>query len=173
MRISYIMKIAIFSDSHDHVSNLGKSVDWVEKEEAEMIVHCGDVCRPEVWKQTLKNFSGDFKLCLGNADKGFSWEKEIEKNKHWQQRVFQDWSAGRNNGFNFAFTHFKTKAVELAALNKFDFIFYGHTHKPWKERAGESYLINPGNIAGFGYPSTFAFWDTKAQTLELKILKAL
>lgn len=167
------MKIAIFSDSHDNLSNLKRAVDWVQEAGASLIIHCGDVCRPDIWSKALKHFSGDFKLCLGNADKGFSWEQKIKEDKYWRRRVFKEWGTDKKGGLNFAFTHFKDKAVELARKDGFDFIFYGHTHKPWKEKAGETLLVNPGNIAGFGYPPSFAFWDPGAGSLELKILENL
>ena len=73
----------------------------------------------------------------------------------------------------FAFTHRPEFARGLASTGKYDFVFYGHTHKPWEEKIGFCRLINPGNLAGMFFKSTFAVYDTKQDKLELKILEKI
>ncbi|MBU2260252.1 metallophosphoesterase family protein [Patescibacteria group bacterium] len=54
-----------------------------------------------------------------------------------------------------------------------DYIFYGHTHKPWiKERNGIK-VVNPGTLIDNFGQSTFAFWDTDRGVLELKLLEKI
>lgn len=72
-----------------------------------------------------------------------------------------------------AFVHFPDKAKTLAETGKYDFVFYGHTHKPWTEKIGNCTLLNPGNVTGDFYPPTFAIWDTKNNNFELKRIHEL
>jgi predicted phosphodiesterase len=62
----------------------------------------------------------------------------------------------------------------LAQSGEYDFVFYGHTHKPWisdidvtsKDRK-KCTMLNPGNVAGDYYLPTFALWDTQDNNLNL------
>ncbi len=166
------MKIVILSDSHDNLPNFKKAACWAEKNKAELLLHCGDVCRPSTLKKALEGFSGQFKVCLGNADEGFFWEEKKREND-WEGKIFNDWSSEKVGEVEFAFTHFKKRAKRLAREKNFDFIFYGHTHKPWKEKFKGSVLVNPGNVAGITYPATFAFFNVQTGRLELKMLRNL
>ncbi|MBI4837164.1 MAG: metallophosphoesterase family protein [Candidatus Portnoybacteria bacterium] len=76
-------------------------------------------------------------------------------------------------GKKIAFTHFPHPAEDLAKGEKYDIVFYGHTHKPWEEKIGRVRLVNPGNLAGQFYKPSFAIYDTGANRLELKILDDL
>jgi predicted phosphodiesterase len=42
------MKIAVMSDSHDHLENIEKAVALAMERGAEMLLHCGDLCSPFV-----------------------------------------------------------------------------------------------------------------------------
>ena len=61
--------------------------------------------------------------------------------------------------------------LKLAESGKYDFVFYGHNHKPWIEEIGETFLANPGTLAGLFNKATFAILDTENKKLELKILE--
>ena len=45
------MIIAVMSDSHDNIWNLRNALDIVQKEKAEMIIHCGDFIAPFMLKE--------------------------------------------------------------------------------------------------------------------------
>jgi uncharacterized protein len=74
-----------------------------------------------------------------------------------------------------AFIHFPREAHDLAKSGKYDFVFYGHTHKPWtelvetrrKQYIFNCTLLNPGNVAGEYYLPTFAVWDTADDKFDL------
>jgi predicted phosphodiesterase len=72
-----------------------------------------------------------------------------------------------------ALVHFPEIAKSLGRTGKYDFVFYGHTHKPWIEKAkadanGKEYiLLNPGTAAGEIYPPTFAIWETETDNFNL------
>jgi len=165
------MKIAIIADSHDNLVTLEQALKWIEKQKIKEIIHCGDVANSETLLELAKNFSGKINLVFGNADdrqRIFALAKKLEN-----IRIYGEKGEIKRNSKKIAFTHFKNTAHQIALKNKFDLIFYGHSHKPWQEQVGRSCLVNPGNLAGLFYRPTFAVYDTKTNRLELKILEKL
>lgn len=163
------MKIAILSDSHDNLPNFKKAVSWIEKEEIKIILHCGDVSTVDTLQETLKNFSGKFYFVLGNMD-----EAKLNSSLSLPNvQIFDKFGEISLGDKKIAFTHFSKIARELAEKQKYDFVFYGHTHKPWEEKIGKTKLVNPGNLAGLLFKATFAVYDTQTDKLELKILEKL
>ena len=166
------MKIAIISDTHDNLINFKKALSWIKKRKIKTIIHCGDVFKPSVLKRALENFSGKTHIVFGNTDKDYfsSLEdfKSLPKVKIWTK-------AGEieTDKRKIAFCHLPESAKHLAGSQKYDIVFYGHSHKPWIEKIGKTKLVNPGNLAGIFYKATFAFYDTKTGKLELKILEKL
>jgi putative phosphoesterase len=70
-------------------------------------------------------------------------------------------------GNRVALTHYPLKAKNLCLSGKYDFVFYGHTHKPWTETVGNCIMLNPGNVAGELFPPTFAVWETDNNKFDL------
>ncbi len=161
------MKLAIFSDSHDNIPNLKKALIYCQNENIGVILHCGDLCKIESLIESWPKSSGiKMHLAVGNADilKKSDYESFFPLKIH-----------GPVGEFTFenkkiAFTHFPDKAKELAKQQKHDYIFYGHTHKPWEETVEKTKLVNPGEIGGMPYQSTFAVLDLEKNKLSLKIL---
>jgi len=161
------MKIAIISDSHDNLVSLRQTLSLIEKERIGTLIHCGDVSSVSTLEKILYNFSGPFYLALGNADGDLSNSdfKEFSEAKIWQE--FGEISADQKK---IAFSHSPEIAKNLARSQKYDFVFHGHTHKPWEEKIGKTKLVNPGNIAGLYFRPTFAILDIKTEKLRLKLL---
>jgi len=176
------MKIAIVSDTHGNVANFKKAVDWLNKENIQLILHCGDIGSPESLKESLADFKGDFLGALGNMDKDFKILIE-EYNKIPRVKISEDILETEIAGKSIAITHKPEKARQLAEKGSpsslgssgqvYDLVFYGHTHKPWEEKIGSCRLINPGELAGQFYKPSFAIYDTDTDKLELKILEKL
>ncbi|MDD5606501.1 MAG: YfcE family phosphodiesterase [Candidatus Pacebacteria bacterium] len=146
--------IAIISDTHNNEPNLKKALAIIEKEKIKTIIHCGDVSSFEFLKQ---NFSLKTYVSLGNTDiDDFQDYKNI--------KIFKDYGELEN----LAFCHYPEKARILAESQKYDFVFYGHTHKPWQENIKKCIIANPGNLAGLIFRPSFAI--LKNNKLELKIL---
>ncbi|MCX6797241.1 MAG: metallophosphoesterase family protein, partial [Candidatus Doudnabacteria bacterium] len=56
---------------------------------------------------------------------------------------------------------------------KYDFVFHGHTHKPWQETIGKTIIINPGTLAGLFNKATFAVFDTETKKAQLILLEKI
>jgi len=152
------MKFAIISDTHDNMSNLKKAISWIQKENIQLILHCGDITSIETLNNAKKLFGERIEFVKGNGDFDLDLpeKKEIKIDKK-----------------KIAFTHFPQIAKKLAESGKFDLVFYGHTHKPWQEKIGDCRMINPGELAGQIFKPTFAIYNTDQDFLELKILENL
>ena len=166
------MKIAIVSDTHGNVANFRKIVDWLNKENIQTILHCGDIGSPESLKESLVDFKGEFFGVFGNMDKDFEILIE-EYNKIPKVKINEALLEIEIDRRKIAITHYPSEAKKLAESKKYDLVFYGHTHKPWEEKVGNCRLINPGELAGQFYKPTFAVYDTATDKLELKFLEKL
>jgi hypothetical protein len=194
------MKIAIISDVHNNLANLKKVLDYCAKNEIKKIICCGDLANMETLDFLNDNFSGVIYYTFGNMDDGqmtdVIWHPErirqsAEKSKdlttcrYKNTFIFKKFGEveieknpakpdGRGTR-RIAFVHYPDKARELCESGKYDFVFHGHTHKPWsseasaKETAGSNkcIILNPGNIANEIYPPTFAVWEIDNDKFDL------
>ncbi len=192
------MKFAIVSDTHDNIINFNKAVDFLNKENISVILHCGDICTQETINQAVKNFKGEIKFVRGNCDYSLDYARAPILNKigalpstkieNFSALVPQQMevelggpSSDSGQAKKIVFVHFPEVARRLAESGKYDLVFYGHTHRPWLDRrsfseGGEEktcLLINPGELAGQIFKPTFAIYDTESDKLELKILEKI
>jgi putative phosphoesterase len=116
-----------------------------------------------------ENFLGSIYFVLGNAD---SFEKQdilMGDNFNYYGKVGLVEIAGINIGL----CHEPYLVDKVLELGECDFVFYGHTHKPWIEERDGVNVVNPGTLGGMFQKSTFAVLDTKTNNLELKLTNSL
>lgn len=170
------MKIAIISDVHNNETNLKKVLDYCGREKIETIICCGDLASKETLDFLNDNFTGTTYYTFGNMDNDQLTNFELSgayKNTKIYKNFGEteiDGNPEKPNGHGarkIAFVHYPEIAKELCLTGKYDFVFYGHTHKPWEETVGNCRMLNPGNVAGEIYPPTFAVWETSSDKFEL------
>ncbi|HRY63386.1 MAG TPA: YfcE family phosphodiesterase [Patescibacteria group bacterium] len=166
------MLLAIISDLHDNLANLEKFLTFAKANQVEELFVLGDLCAPATLKHVLApGFAGKIHLVYGNV---CDRETEMTVAKSLPNVIhYGDLAEFTIDGKKIALTHYPNIAKELAATNKYDFIFYGHSHKPWIEQIGQTTLANPGTLAGMFSKATFALWNTSTNKLELKILELI
>lgn len=166
------MLTAIISDIHNNEVNLKKVLDYCIREKVSTIICCGDISSKETLDFLNDNFSGNILCTFGNAEYDDLRDLAEEK-KYKKVYLFKDFGEVIIEKKNVAFVHFPNKAKSLGRTGKYDFVFYGHTHKPWIEKAKadanqkEYTLLNPGTTAGEIYPPTFAIWNTDNDDFKL------
>ncbi len=153
------MKFAIISDSHDNFANVAKALNWIKKQNIDLVLHCGDICRQETMDDMAKIFQGEIKFVRGNGD------YDLEDMPLAMELLIDNKKIFLN--------HYPEVAKRMAKKGVFDLAFYGHTHKPWEEKIGKCRVINPGELAGQRFKATFAVYNTTDDSLELKILEKL
>lgn len=177
------MHIAIISDVHNNLTNLKKVLDYCTQNNIEKIICCGDLASMETLDFLNDNFDPPSVAAeplqepvifytFGNMDndhlKNYDFADIYKKT-----RIFKGYGEITIDDRKIAFVHFPQKAKELCETGKYDFVFHGHTHKPWTEKIGNCILLNPGNVAGEIYPPTFAVWNTENNKFELMRIQGL
>jgi hypothetical protein len=152
------MRIAIISDVHNNLANLKKVLEYGKNENIEQIICCGDLASLETLDFLNDNFSGEIYYTFGNMDNGQLVNYEFSE-KYKNTFIFKNVGEINIAENNIAFVHYPQKAKELCDTGKYNFVFCGHTHKPWITKNENCTMLNPGNVAGEIYPPTFAVWD--------------
>ena len=167
------MKIAVISDTHDHMNNILQAVWIINERKVNALIHCGDYVAPFVkkWFDKLdepikKKFFGVF----GNND----GERLFLK-----QNLGQICQLAQNGneliielgGKRIFVSHMpKQRTIEaLANSDKFDIILSGHTHVMRNEKYENGVLVvNPGELCGYlTGKSTFAIIDTEKMEADI------
>lgn len=161
-----INKIAIISDTHNNFIRGEKVRDILKKEGINFIIHCGDIGEKDYLKKIFKKF--EVRAVLGNADDGYGTIEEYQELPNIV--VYKERGEEIINNKRISFNHYPEIAKKIAKTEKYDFVFYGHTHKPWEEKIGKTILLNPGNVSGILYNSTFAIYDFKIKEFKLIII---
>lgn len=159
------MRIAILSDTHDHIPNLRAAVKYCDAYGVGMIIHCGDLISPFMLDE-LSNFGGAVHLVYGNnvGDQHLiSQQCGMRYPTINHHGVLGAVEAG---GLKIAFTHYPVMARGLAGQNTFDVVCCGHNHVYNVEKIGESLLVNPGELLGKEGQPGFAILDTDSGHVE-------
>ena len=164
------MKYAIISDIHDNLANLSKCLTWCNSNLIDSIICCGDLTNGETLEFLAKNFTNKINILMGNCD---NYDESLIL--QYKNLKYNDRKGGRLDidGKKVGFCHEPYHIKHLFHIDKFDLIFYGHTHKPWESVENGVKLINPGTLGGVFQKATFAVWDSKEDKLELKILEEM
>lgn len=164
------MKIGIISDIHDNLANLDKFLEFARINNLAEIICLGDVTDEETIRHLALNFKGRINLIRGNMD---IYEAEILKELN-NVNYLGRYGSFLAEGSRVGLIHEPDFYNELLKGQKdFNYIFYGHTHKPWVEKKAGAIMANPGTLGGVFQKACFAVWDTESGNLELKILELL
>ena len=161
------MKIAIVSDIHDNIPNLMKVLDYCRENNIEKIICCGDLASIETLDYLNDNFAREIFFVFGNMDNEYLKNYPFKNNQYKNTKIFKYFGETEIENRKIAFVHFPREAKELCETGKYDFVFHGHTHKPWTEIINNCTLLNPGNIANQIFPPTFAAWNVDQNKFDL------
>ena len=174
------MKIAVLSDTHDHIWNLEKAVKKISGK-VEAFIHCGDLCSPFI-PEILKKIKAPGHVCLGNNDEDQIAMKNVGGDTISWVTVGQQFGEVTLDKRKIAYCHYPKLGSLLAATGDYDAVFYGHTHEAVNKAIGKTLLLNPGAVCGisagviFGEkkehnPASYAIYDTKTNSAEITKLK--
>lgn len=164
------MKIAILSDIHDNIPNLDKALAEVKKQKIKTIIFCGDLCASSTLTKLAK-ISAKIHITFGNVDGDEYMITKLTEEKFKNVTLHEELGEIKIGGKKIAFCHLPKFAYGLASSGKYDLVFYGHTHTPWKEKVKKTILLNPGEIGSHFGKASFAIYNLKNNKTELKILK--
>ncbi|HSR53974.1 MAG TPA: metallophosphoesterase [Acidobacteriota bacterium] len=160
------MKIAVLSDSHDNIWKLEGALE--EAQEAEVWIHCGDLCAPFVVKQMGEGAQGrPVHVVWGNNDADARLICRIASgfdDFHLHGQLAEITLGGRKIAVN----HYPEIARPLAKSGDYDLVCYGHDHTRHLSQVGNTMLLNPGEIMGMKGPATIAMVDLKGMDVEFR-----
>lgn len=165
----FIMKIAIISDVHDHLDNLGKVLNYCENSDITRLICCGDFCSPFV-VSALGESGINVYAVFGNNDGDRFAMREIAMN-YPNIQLFGEYIGEESNllefdSLSFGVTHYEFYARTMVKTGWFEAVFFGHSHTYHKQKYGSSLLMNPGEVAGLFNNPTFAVFDTETKSSE-------
>jgi len=157
------MKIAVISDTHDHLSRLERAIGIANDKNCEHLLHLGDIVSP-FSAQALKKFQGMVNAVFGNND------GEIMGLSRTFTAIGGEIERGpvklEMDGKRVLMMHEPWLLEELAHSGDFDYILYGHLHRPDRRRLGSTWILNPGDGGGWTAKPTFLLIDTATDVCQ-------
>lgn len=153
------MKIALMSDTHDHLVNIRKALEIIRQEECEAIIHCGDIVAPFALKE-LEHAKIPVHAVFGNNDGDHFLLCQTAAASNGLITIYGQLARIELGGARIAFTHEGPFAEGLAATGKYDMVFFGHTHQHYHDKLGDTILFNPGDVMGKDMDPGFSIVDT-------------
>ncbi|MFL5244432.1 MAG: metallophosphoesterase family protein [Gemmataceae bacterium] len=156
------MRIGVMSDSHGRMPAVEQALAVLLEKGVQTVIHCGDIDDAS----TVRLFAGwDAHFVLGNCDNDRDVLKDAidEINATLHEPYGSLGLEGRKIGFVHGHIDFLMR--EMKRSGTFDFLFYGHTHKPDDYQFGPTRVINPGALHR-AIPKTFISLDLATGEIE-------
>jgi len=160
------MKIAILSDSHDHIPNLREAVWLSNQRGCAMLIHCGDLISPFMLEE-LANFAGAVHMVYGNNAGDQHLISSHCGNRFPTLTHHGVLGAVEAGGLKIAITHYPQMARGLATSGQFDVVCCGHNHLRRVEEIGRALLLNPGELLGKDARPSFLVLACPDRTVEV------
>lgn len=152
------MRIAILSDIHDHIKNLGTVL--AQLTDVDVLICCGDLCSPFIIAQLGRDFTKPTHIVFGNND-GDLFRITQQASRFPQITLHGEFAELSLGGKRIAVIHFPEIARSLAASDRYDLVCYGHNHTFDVACDGSTLLVNPGEVfGGLSGGATYVVYDT-------------
>lgn len=157
------MEIGILSDSHDHMGNIRKAVDFFNRAGVAHVIHCGDYVAPFA-AQVLMGLAMPLTGIFGNNDgERAGLQRAVDR------RLFEDPHTLEIGGRSIYITHHLS---DRSPCEKVDLVACGHSHRPKIERGGRCLIVNPGELCGYlTGEATLALVHLETMAAEIVILE--
>ena len=155
------MKIAILSDTHDHVENTKLAIKRALEKKASMFIHAGDLCSPFM----IKLFKGlKLHVVKGNNDADiFRIMNLLEEN----QTLHDELLTLEIDKVKLAVYHGTTDEITTALQkDNYDILITGHTHQKLENFFKKTLHLNPGSVHGFENKGSFIILDLPTKKYE-------
>jgi putative phosphoesterase len=168
------VKICIVSDSHDRADPLARAVEEARQAGAEAVIHCGDL----IGTQTLSGaLAAGLPLHLvhgNNIGDQVSLARWVRERNGQLQYHGQDARLELAGKKVFA-VHYPEYGYAMACTGDWNLVCCGHSHlseirRVANVKGGETWLVNPGTVAGLAAPATWILGDLAAMRFELHTL---
>lgn len=166
------MKICIVSDSHDRADPLLAAARAAQQEGAGAVVHCGDVIGAHTLRPLMTAGLPVHVVHGNNLGDALAMSRICATSGGLLTYHGADADlllAGRR----LYVTHYPDIARGMACTGDFDVVCCGHSHvastvQQQNIRGGQTWLVNPGTVAGIGAPACWILGDLERLTFEVR-----
>jgi len=168
------MKVCIVSDSHDRADALAQAVREAKAQGASAVLHCGDV----IGAQTLRPAMAlglPLHVIHGN---NLGDTMMLHRIAHDSGGLLQYHGADARldlGGRKVFLVHYPDYGHAMACTGDWDLVCCGHSHQAEARKVAgvtgrETWLVNPGTVAGLAAPATWTLADLAAMRFETREL---
>jgi putative phosphoesterase len=165
------MKICIVSDSHDRSDPLAQAVREGAAEGAAAAIHCGDIIGTQTLR-TAMSVGLPIHVIHGN---NLGDPVSLNRLAHESGGLLHYHGADARldlDGRRIFVVHYPEYGYAMACTGDWDLVCCGHSHVAGVERVrnikdGETWLVNPGTVAGLAAPRTWILGDLA--TLQFQV----
>ncbi|MBF0270745.1 MAG: metallophosphoesterase family protein [Magnetococcales bacterium] len=166
------MKIGLISDSHDHLEHMSRALACFRERGVTQILHAGDcVCPATILTMVGFEVGGVF----GNNDgERAGLHRAFARIGGRLEGEFLELGAPGGAG-RIALYHGTVARLRdsLIVGGGYRLVVTGHTHRPVNRMEGETLVLNPGTLHGFGQRATAMIYDDATHSAELIELQAV
>jgi putative phosphoesterase len=168
------VKICIVSDSHDRADLLAQAVREGKAAGAELVIHCGDLIGAQTVKPALAH-GLPVHLIHGN-NLGDTQALHRQSRASDGQLQYHGADARLELGGRRVFVvHYDDYGFAFACTGDWALVCCGHSHKAEVRKltgvnGKETWLVNPGTVAGLAAPATWVLGDLAALRFEVREL---
>lgn len=162
------MRIAVFSDIHDHYDNLEKFFDDIKDKNIQELICLGDFISPGIVKRIIDSGLKTYAVWGNNEGEIMIITRMVlETNGNFILSSNTE-SILEIDNRKVYLNHYPDIAEYMAKTGDFDAIFYGHNHEELYRKLDNGCIIcNPGEICGYiNKRTTYAVWDTDTNSIE-------
>ena len=168
------MRICIVSDSHDRAQSLVAAAEAARAEQAEVMIHCGDVIGANTVRPLMKMGMPMHVVHGNNAGDPLAL-RELAYSSNGSLHYYGQDATITLSGRRIFMTHMPHYGRAFACTGEYDLVCYGHTHEAALEqernvKGGMTWLVNPGTVAGLGAPATWVLGDLASMHFEIRAL---
>ena len=170
------MKICVVSDSHDRAEPLAQAVGDAKAQGAEVVIHCGDLIGAQSLKPAIAVGLPIHLIHGNNSGDPTALHKLVQASGGLLTYHGPDARIDLAGRPVFA-VHYDHYGYAMACTGEWALVCCGHSHraearKVANVKGGETWLVNPGTVAGLAAPATWALGDLASMTFEVRALTA-
>lgn len=170
------MKICLVSDSHDRADALEQAVREAKALGAEAVIHCGDLIGAQTIKPALA-LGLPVHLIHGN---NVGDTQALHRQSRASGGLLQYHGADARlelGGRRVFVVHYDDYGYAMACTGEWALVCCGHSHRAGARKVAgvngnQTWLVNPGTVAGLAAPATWVLGDLAALRFQIRALNA-
>lgn len=168
------MKICIVSDSHDRADLLAQAVREAKAAGAEAVIHCGDLIGAQTVKPALAHGLPIHLIHGNNVGDTQALHRQARASNGMLQYHGQD-ARLELAGRRILAVHYDDYGLAFACTGDWQLVCCGHSHRAEARpvanvKGGQTWLVNPGTVAGLAAPATWVLGDLGTMRFEVRSL---